>query len=41
MNKKVLEAWLNSGFIEGGKLFPTTEGVPQWGTSVLSLEIGY
>lgn len=31
MNKKVLKAWLNSGFIEGGELFPTTTGVPQGG----------
>jgi len=31
MNKKILRAWLNCGFIEGGKRFPTTEGVPQGG----------
>ena len=31
MNKKVLKAWLESGFIEGGKVFPTKEGVPQGG----------
>ena len=28
MNKQVLRAWLNCGFIEGGKWFPTHEGVP-------------
>ena len=38
MNKKVLSAWLNSGFIEGGKLFPTTQGVPQGG--IISPVIG-
>jgi RNA-directed DNA polymerase len=38
MNKKVLQAWLNCGFIEGGKLFPTTEGVPQGG--IISPVIG-
>jgi len=38
MNKTVLKAWLNGGFIEGGKWFPTTEGVPQGG--VISPVIG-
>lgn len=38
MNKKVLQAWLKSGFMEGGKLFPTTEGVPQGG--IISPVIG-
>jgi len=38
MNKKVLRAWLNCGFIEGGKWFPTTDGVPQGG--IISPVIG-
>jgi RNA-directed DNA polymerase len=38
MNKKVLRAWLNCGFIERGKLSPTTEGVPQGG--IISPVIG-
>lgn len=38
MNKKVLKAWLNCGFIEGGKWFPTTDGVPQGG--IISPVIG-
>jgi len=38
MNKKVLKAWLTCGFIEGGKRFPTTEGVPQGG--IISPVIG-
>ena len=38
INKKVLEAWLKSGFIEEGKQFPTTEGVPQGG--IISPVIG-
>jgi len=38
MNKKVLRAWLGCGFIEGGKLFPTTVGVPQGG--IISPVIG-
>jgi len=31
MNKRVLAAGLHCGFIEGGKPFPTTKGVPQGG----------
>jgi len=38
MNKKVLKAWLNCGFIERGKRFSTTEGVPQGG--IISPVIG-
>jgi RNA-directed DNA polymerase len=38
MNKKVLEAWLRSGFIDRGKKYPTTQGVPQGG--VISPVIG-
>ena len=38
MNKKVLKAWLESGFIEGGKVFPTEQGVPQGG--IISPVIG-
>ena len=38
MNKKVLKAWLNCGFMEGGKWFPTKDGVPQGG--IISPVIG-
>jgi len=38
MNKKVLRAWLHSGFIDRGKRYPTTQGVPQGG--VISPVIG-
>jgi len=31
MNKRVLSKWLRSGFVDQGKLFPTTAGVPQGG----------
>jgi RNA-directed DNA polymerase len=31
MDKKILKAWLKAGYIEEGKLFPTTEGTPQGG----------
>jgi RNA-directed DNA polymerase len=31
MDKKVLQQWLNAGFIENKQLFPTTEGTPQGG----------
>ncbi len=31
MNKKVLSKWLSCGFMEKGKLSPTTQGVPQGG----------
>lgn len=31
MNKRVLKAWLECGFIEERKYFPTTQGVPQGG----------
>jgi len=31
MDKKVLQQWLNAGFIENKRLFPTTEGTPQGG----------
>lgn len=31
MNRRVLSKWLNSGVIERGTLYPTTEGVPQGG----------
>lgn len=33
MNKKVLEKWLKSGFMEKGSLFPTIDGVPQGGVA--------
>lgn len=38
LNIKVLQKWLNCGFIEEGKLSPTTEGVPQGG--IISPVIG-
>jgi len=38
MNQKVLKAWLESGFLEGGKLYPTMAGVPQGG--IISPVIG-
>ena len=38
MNTKVLRAWLHSGFIDRGKSYPTTQGVPQGG--VISPVIG-
>lgn len=38
INKKVLSAWLKSGFIEGGRMFPTIQGVPQGG--IISPVIG-
>ncbi|MEJ2169216.1 MAG: group II intron reverse transcriptase/maturase [Desulfobacterales bacterium] len=38
MNKKVLRAWLHSGFLEEGKTQPTTTGVPQGG--IISPVIG-
>jgi RNA-directed DNA polymerase len=38
MNRKVLGAWLRSGFIDRGKSYPTTRGVPQGG--VISPVIG-
>jgi RNA-directed DNA polymerase len=31
MNKKVLSDWLKAGYVESGKLFPTTAGTPQGG----------
>ena len=31
MNKRILKAWLECGFIEERKSFPTTQGVPQGG----------
>lgn len=31
MTKRVLSKWLRSGFIDNGRLFPTTTGVPQGG----------
>jgi RNA-directed DNA polymerase len=31
MDKKILQQWLNAGFIENRRLFPTTEGTPQGG----------
>ncbi len=31
MDKKILQQWLNAGFIENKQLFPTTEGTPQGG----------
>jgi RNA-directed DNA polymerase len=38
MDRKVLGAWLRSGFIDRGKKYPTTQGVPQGG--VISPVIG-
>ncbi len=32
MDKRMLEKWLHSGFVETRHLFPTTEGTPQGGT---------
>ena len=31
MDKKVLQQWLNAGFIENKQLYPTTQGTPQGG----------
>lgn len=31
MDKKVLAQWLKSGYMESGKLYPTTQGTPQGG----------
>jgi RNA-directed DNA polymerase len=31
MDKKVLSDWLKAGYVESGKLFPTTAGTPQGG----------
>lgn len=31
MDRSILQEWLKSGFMEGKKLFPTTEGTPQGG----------
>jgi RNA-directed DNA polymerase len=31
VHKKVLKAWLHSGYVEKGNLFPTLKGVPQGG----------
>lgn len=31
MDKKVLSGWLKAGYVESGKLFPTTAGTPQGG----------
>jgi RNA-directed DNA polymerase len=31
MDKKVLREWLNAGYVESGKLFPTEAGTPQGG----------
>jgi RNA-directed DNA polymerase len=33
MDKKILQQWLNAGFVENKQLFPTTEGTPQGGIS--------
>jgi RNA-directed DNA polymerase len=30
--RRQLKAWLKAGVMDGGKLFPTAEGVPQGGT---------
>jgi len=38
VNKKVLTAWLHSGYVEKGNLFPTLKGVPQGG--VISPALG-
>lgn len=32
MDKRVLKAWLKAGYMEGGRLFPTSAGTPQGGT---------
>ncbi|MCK9220920.1 MAG: group II intron reverse transcriptase/maturase [Bacteroidales bacterium] len=31
MDKKILQQWLNAGFVENNRLFPTIEGTPQGG----------
>lgn len=31
MDRKVLAKWLKAGYMEGGRLFPTGEGIPQGG----------
>ena len=31
MDKKVLQQWLNAGFVENKQLYPTTQGTPQGG----------
>lgn len=31
MDKKILKAWLKAGYVEEGKLYPTTAGTPQGG----------
>ncbi len=31
MNKRVLKAWLQCGFVDRGEMFPTDDGVPQGG----------
>jgi len=31
IDKSILKQWLKSGFVEGGKLFPSIEGTPQGG----------
>jgi RNA-directed DNA polymerase len=31
MDKKILQQWLNAGFVEHNHLFPTTDGTPQGG----------
>ncbi len=38
MNQKVLKAWLHSGYVEKGNLFPSLKGVPQGG--VISPALG-
>lgn len=38
INKQVLTAWLHSGFIDRGSMYPTTQGVPQGG--IISPVIG-
>ena len=31
MDRKILEKWLKTGYMEGGRLYPTEEGTPQGG----------
>jgi RNA-directed DNA polymerase len=36
MDKKVLKAWLEAGYVEEGKLYPAREGTPQGGVNTES-----
>lgn len=45
MDKQTLQKWLKAGYVEGGKLYPTYRGTPQYPLPVeykgIRLDCGY